>query len=107
MRKTEIIFLACVLVCGGLFAARSLSLSGALLWGSSPTGSAVAGVAGQSRQVDMTKLQRLLDRGDLSDHEAECYGPFGTPPSPGDDEDETGDSPSADHQPQATSPPSR
>ncbi len=99
MRKTEIIFLACVLGGGGLFAARSIALSRPLLWGPSPSGSDVLGVAGQSRQVDMPKLQRLLDRGDLSDHEAECYGPFGTPPSPGDDEDETGDSPSADHQP--------
>ncbi len=92
MRKTEIIFLACVLGCGGLFAARSIALSRPLLWGSAPSGSAVVGVAGESRQVDMTKLKRLLDRGDLSDREAEFYTPVGTPPPADDNEDAESDS---------------
>ena len=88
MRKSEILFLFCVLGCAGLFAARSITQSVPLLWGGTPSGSAVLGVAGQLRDVDMTKLKRLLDRGTLSDHEAEFYEPVGTPSRLGDHEDE-------------------
>ena len=92
MRKTEIIFLFCVLGCAGLFAARSITQSVPLLWGYAPSGSAVLGVAGQSRNVDMTKLKRLLERRALSDREAEFYEPAGTPSRLGDNEDERSES---------------
>ena len=92
MRKTEILFLFCVLGCAGLFAARSITQSAPLLWGSAPSGSAVLGVAGQSRNVDMTKLKRLIQRRALSDREAEFYEPVGMPSRLGKNEDERSES---------------
>ena len=88
MRKIEILFLVCVLVCGGLFAARSITQSGPLLWDGTPPGSPLLGVAGQSRDVDMAKLKRLLQQRTLSDREAEFYEPLGTPSRLGDKEDD-------------------
>ena len=88
MRKIEILFLFCVLGCGGLFAARSITQSVPLLRGGTPPGSPLLGVAGQSRDVDMAKLKRLLQQRTLSDHEAEFYEPLGTPSRLGDKEDE-------------------
>ncbi len=79
MRKTEILFLFCVLGCAGLLAARSISQSVPLLCGGTTADPATLGVAGQSRDVDMTKLKRLLDRRALSDREAEFYEPVGMP----------------------------
>lgn len=92
MRKTEIVFLLGVLGCAGLFAARSVTLSFPLLWGGTPSGAAVLGVAGQSRDVDMTRLKRLLDLRDLSDREAEFYEPVGTSSRLGDIQNQSSES---------------
>jgi hypothetical protein len=92
MRKTEIAFLLCVLGFAGLFAARSVTQSIPLLSGGTQSGSAAPGVAGQSRDVDMMKLKRLLDQRALSDREAEFYEPVGADSFSGDGEDEGSES---------------
>jgi hypothetical protein len=92
MRKTDAIFLFCVLSCAGLFAARSVMQSVPLLSGETAADSAAFGVAGQSRNVDMAKLKRLLNQRALSDHEAEFYEPLDTS-LPGDHENQTSESP--------------
>jgi hypothetical protein len=92
MRKTDVLFLLCVLFCAGLFAARSVREAVPLLSGGTSAGPAASGVAGQSRDVDMTKLKRLLEQRVLSDREAEFYEPVGTPPPSGDHEDEGSES---------------
>ncbi len=92
MRKTDAIFLCCVLSCAGLFAVRSVTQSVPLLWGETASDSAALGVAGQSRSVDMTKLNRLLQRRALSDHEAEFYEPVDTQLQSGDQGDGRSDS---------------
>lgn len=81
MRKNEAIYLLCVLICAGLFAARSVTRSLFLLSPEAASDTATFSVAGQSRNVDMVKLQSLLERRALSDHEAEFYEPVGTPRS--------------------------
>ncbi len=78
MGKTDTIFLFCVLSCAGLFALRSIAQSVPLLSVEAASGSAAFGAAGQSHNVDMQELKRLLEQGALSDHEAEFYGPVGT-----------------------------
>ncbi|MGI6416070.1 MAG: hypothetical protein ACOX1P_10400 [Thermoguttaceae bacterium] len=83
MRKTDLVFLLCVLICAGLFAARSISRSIPTLSGAMPSGAAALGAAGQPRQVDMAKLERLIEERVLSDHEAEFYEPIGVPSSSG------------------------
>lgn len=89
MRKTDAVFLFCVVSFAGLFAARSVSQAVPLLSGGASSGSAAHGVAGQSREVDVTKLKQLIDRGTLSDHEAEFYEPIAKPARSGDGEEET------------------
>jgi len=88
MGKIDVIFLFCVLGCAGLFAARTITQSVPLLLGGTSSGSATLGVAGQSREVDMAKLERLLERRALSDHEAEFYEPVGDTPRSGNNENE-------------------
>lgn len=92
MRKIEITFLLCVLGFAGLFAARSVTQSVLLLSGGTQSGSAILGVAGQSRNVDIMKLKRLLDQRALSDREAEFYEPVGVESHSGDGEDERSES---------------
>ena len=92
MRKTDIAFLLSVLGFAGLFAARSVTQSVPLLRGGTQSGSAALGVAGQSRDVDVIKLKRLLDQRALSDREAEFYEPVGAPSPSGDDGDERSES---------------
>ena len=92
MRKIEIIFLLGVLGFAGLFAARSVTQSVPLLRGAAPSGSDVLGVAGQSRDLDLAKIKRLLDRRVLSDREAEFYEPVGGPSRLGDTEDASSES---------------
>lgn len=75
MHKNDAVFLLCVMVCAALFAARSISQSVPLLIGGSLSAPATLGAGGQPRRVDMMKLERLLEEGLLSDHEAEFYEP--------------------------------
>jgi hypothetical protein len=84
MRKTDIVFLVCVLGFAGLLAARSVTQAIPLLPGGTPSASAALRAAGQPRDVDMTRLKYLLDGRALSDHEAEFYEPIGTPSDSGD-----------------------
>ena len=79
MRKTDIVFLCCVLGVAGLFARRVVTLSAPLLPGATTSATPAFGVAGQARDVDMLELQRRLERRELSDHEAEFYEPIGAP----------------------------
>jgi len=79
MRKTDLVFLLCVLICAGLFAGRSISWSVPMLSGAMPSGAAALGAAGQPRQVDMARLERLIEERVLSDHAAEFYEPVGAP----------------------------
>ncbi len=76
MRKTDIAFLCCVLSVAGLFAGRLVTLSVPLLPGATTSANSAFGVAGQARDVDMSKLERLLEQRQLSDHEAEFYEPL-------------------------------
>ena len=92
MCKTDRIFLFCVLGCTVLFAARSIRHSVPLLSSGTSPASAALGVAGQSRDVDMTKLKRLLDRRALSDREAEFYEPVAAPSRSGSDGEQNGES---------------
>ncbi len=80
MRKTDVVYLLCVFGFAALIAARSISQATAYL----PSGAAAVpaglGAAGQSRDVDIQEMQRLIDRGVLSGHEAQFYEPLGVPP---------------------------
>jgi len=90
MGKTDTIFLFCLLSCAGLFALRSIAQSVPLLSVEAASDSAAFGAAGQSHNVDMQELKRLLEQGSLSDHEAEFYGPVGTTLESGDWDDHGG-----------------
>jgi hypothetical protein len=81
MRKTDLVYLLCVFGIAGLITVRSITQATAL-FPSTSTLSTALGAAGQSRAVDMSRLQPLLDRGALSDHEAEFYEPVGVPSVP-------------------------
>jgi len=73
MRKSEIVFLTCVFGFSGLFAVQSLTRAVPLLpWRVSQTPEFL-GAAGQPREVDMERLEPLLESGALSHHEAEFY----------------------------------
>ena len=91
MRKTDVLFLICVLSFAGLFAARTVALSVPLFWDKNGSDSASFGVAGQSQNIDTVKLKRLLESRALSDHEAEFYGPVGIAVQPENDESEEGE----------------
>ena len=78
MKKTEIAFLISVFGFAALFSLVSVRETLPLLPGrSSPTAAAV-GTAGQPRDVDLDKLQRMLRQHDLSSHEAWYYKPVPT-----------------------------
>lgn len=91
MRKIDTLFLFCVLGFAGLFAVRTVALSVPLFWGGNGSDSAALGVAGQSRNIDTAKLKHLLESRELSDHEAEFYGPVGTTVQPENGEIEEGE----------------
>jgi hypothetical protein len=82
MRKTDVAFLCSVLSVAGLVAGRLVTRSLPLLPGATAPATPALGAAGQARDVDMLKLQRLLERRTLSDHEAEFYEPVGPPSRP-------------------------
>jgi hypothetical protein len=84
MRRTEVVFLLCVFVFATIFVARSVTQTISLLPAGPPSAAAPTGAAGQPRDVDLPELKRLLDRGVLSNHEAEFYEPVGPPPDAGD-----------------------
>ncbi len=91
MRKIDVIFLFCVLGFAGFFAARSVTKAIPLLPSRTISDSADLGAAGQARDVDMTKLNTLLDQDALSDHEALFYQPVGPSSKPVGDEEEGGE----------------
>ncbi len=67
MKRSEILFLACVLAAAGAFGGRVLvDAARAAGWGA---GGGVV-TSGQPRDVDMEKLRRLIREGGLSDREA-------------------------------------
>ena len=77
MRKVEVLFLLIVFVFAGAFSVMSLSEAIALYPGGSASDStAVGGVAGKARDVDMERLLHKLRQRDLSDREAEFYKEF-------------------------------
>jgi hypothetical protein len=79
MKKTDALFLASVFVTGGMIALLSASQAFRLLPSRGAGEPANAGAAGQARDVDMEKLQRLFRQGRLSQREAEYYRPYRSP----------------------------
>ncbi|NOX54607.1 MAG: hypothetical protein GXP27_09250 [Planctomycetes bacterium] len=79
MRTNEVAFLACVGLVAAVFVAESISDALPLLPWSGVSVTSPTGAAGQPRAVDMDRLQRLLDQGALSRHEAEFYRLVGAP----------------------------
>jgi len=78
MKRTEILFLACVLAMAALFGGRTLSETvRAMGWEEGEA--APAGTAGRPRDVDMEKLDRLTREGLLSDREALYYRKLAAP----------------------------
>ncbi len=79
MKLNDVVFLTTVCVCAVVFVAWSLvatfetpQLSGAA--------SARRGVAGKARDIDIDEIRNLIERGRLSDHEADYYS--NAPPEP-------------------------
>jgi len=77
MRKIEAVYLLCVFIFAALVAARTVTHATAHLPGGAATVPAAINAAGESRAVDLSEVQRLIERGVLSDHEAEFYEPLG------------------------------
>jgi hypothetical protein len=76
MKKVEVAFLASVFGVAGLFAWMSLSQVVDLYSASPDTEAAAGSTGGESRDVDLGKLQRLLQQGYLSEQEAKYYREF-------------------------------
>ena len=76
MKKVEAVFLASVFGVAGVFTLMSLAQVARLYSAKSDADAAVVGTAGEARDVDMEKMQRLLRQGYLSEQEAKFYKEF-------------------------------
>ena len=82
MKQAEIFFLLSVFGFAAVFSFMSVSQAVRLASTRSEADVAAHGAAGQARDVNMEKLQRLLRQGRLSEREAEFYKEFTDSPSP-------------------------
>lgn len=73
MKKAEIGFLCAVVLFAVIFSALSLSEAGEVIAGILRADYALAGVAGEARDIDVEKVKDLIRQRHLSDHEAEFY----------------------------------
>lgn len=73
MRRTEIVFLLSVCVFAVAFATLTLSEAAKVITWSGGAENTFLPSAGAPRDVDMQRLQRLLERRSLSDREALYY----------------------------------
>ncbi|HOF38941.1 MAG TPA: hypothetical protein PLD73_02635 [Candidatus Hydrogenedentes bacterium] len=70
MKATDALFLICVAVAAALFVVASLAHTGTAVPSALP---AVSDGAGRPRDLDINRVRKMIERGDLSDREAEFY----------------------------------
>lgn len=77
MKTTDVAFLCAVVLFAGVFVARSVSYDREEQAPQSESQRPVPTGAnrGEARDVDLDKILRLIERGDLSNREAEYYAP--------------------------------
>lgn len=75
MKKIDLLFLICVFGFAAFFCLVSVQETLQLLPGRSSSAGPAVGTAGQPREVDMDRLQQMLQRQDLSSREAMYYKP--------------------------------
>jgi hypothetical protein len=76
MKKVEAVFLSSVFGMASVFTLMSLSQVVYLHSAKSDAGADAVGSAGEARDVDLSKLQRMLRQGYLSEQEAKFYKEF-------------------------------
>ena len=86
MKKTDRVFICAVAIIASAMIALTLMQTREAAEQQAAARPTVGGAAGQPRDVNMGKLQRMMETGRLSDHEALYYKPADgetiTPPAP-------------------------
>ena len=78
MARNDRYFLAAVVLCALLFVALTWQNTAGVMQ-ERATAAERPGAAGQAREVDVDRVQEMIRRGHLSDHEAAFYSPVPTP----------------------------